>query len=100
MSAVVLRFLKSSIPGSAKIWGHPDERHRVDSRDREGQRREAVQRHVRALLHSRIVVRGSPVSADCHAEGATLVSGELGAESSVVPAGDGDGVEFGLVEHG
>ncbi len=36
---------------SAKIWGQPDERHRVDGRDREGHRREPVQRRVMALLH-------------------------------------------------
>src|SRR5664279_2263445 len=35
-------------------------------------------------------------SADFHAASSTLVSGELVAESSVAPPGDGDGGEFGL----
>jgi hypothetical protein len=37
-----------------------------------------------------------PVNADFHAASSTLVSGELVAESSVAPPGDGDGGEFGL----
>ena len=39
-------------------------------------------------------------NADFHAASLTLVSGELVAESSVAPPGDGDGGEFGLAEHG
>ncbi len=42
----------------------------------------------------------SVLSADFHAASLTLVSGELVAESSVAPPGDGDGGEFGLAEHG
>src|SRR5664279_5563677 len=38
----------------------------------------------------------STANADFHAASSTLVSGELVAESSVAPPGDGDGGEFGL----
>ena len=44
----------------------------------------------------RTVEQPGPVSADFHAASSTLVSGELVAESSVAPPGDGDGGEFGL----
>src|SRR5664280_2002236 len=40
--------------------------------------------------------RDQPTNADFHAASSTLVSGELVAESSVAPPGDGDGGEFGL----
>ena len=39
---------------------------------------------------------GKALNADFHAASSTLVSGELVAESSVAPPGDGDGGEFGL----
>ena len=39
-------------------------------------------------------------SADFHAASLTLVLGELVAESSVAPPGDGDGGEFGLAKYG
>jgi hypothetical protein len=43
---------------------------------------------------------GPPVSADFHAASLTPVSGELVAELSVVPPGDGGDGEVGLAEHG
>ena len=43
-----------------------------------------------------LAVVSNRLSADFHAASSTLVSGELVAESSVAPPGDGDGGEFGL----